>query len=214
MRELNFHLCRMRVTFASVVITAGICGLLSFAFLATSLGTDYWYIIKNTSDTEGMSSHSGLWSTNEGGKLLADSIDSFTADYSRYSEVERHLLSLHSAIVVCLPVSLVLLLIGGICGLVSSLARSPFLLTGTASYFFICSLLTLCGVTLYIIYSHQALVEVERLVGQEGLAYIHTSFGWSLGLAWLSYSLELLTGVLLLVAARMTKRHHSKPTMT
>ncbi|KAL7371886.1 hypothetical protein ABVT39_006526 [Epinephelus coioides] len=207
----------MKVTFGSVVVTAGICGLMSFAFLATALGTDYWYIIEmnpvNMSDTEDMSSHSGLWSINEGGKNNADSIDSFSADYSRYSEIELHMLSMHSAIVVVLPFSLVLLLIGGICGLVSSLARSPVLLTGTACYFFICSLLTLCGVSLYIFYSHQAKAETERLVGPEGLAYIHTSFGWSLGLAWLSYGLELLTGALLLGAARVAKLKHSTSTM-
>lgn len=74
-------------------------------------------------------------------------------------------------------------------------------------------LLTLCGVTLYIIYSYQALAETERLVGPEGLASIHTSFGWSLGLAWLSYGLELLSGILLLVAARMAKLQHSSPIM-
>lgn len=74
-------------------------------------------------------------------------------------------------------------------------------------------LLTLCGVSLYIIYSYQALAETERLVGPEGLAYIHTSFGWSLGLAWLSYGLELLSGILLLIAARMAKLQHNSPTM-
>ncbi|KAM7371022.1 hypothetical protein PAMP_010524 [Pampus punctatissimus] len=207
----------MRVTFGCLVIAAGICGALSFAFLAASLGTDYWYIIEmnpmNMSDSEDMSSHSGLWSINEGGKMYADSIDSFTADYSKYSETELHMLSMHSAIVVLLPLSLVLLLFGGICGLVSSLARSPALLTGTASYFFICSLLTLCGVSLYIIYSYQALAETERLVGLEGLAYVHTSFGWSLGLAWLSYSLELISGILLLIAARVVKLQHNSPSM-
>ncbi len=60
----------MKVTFGSLVIAAGVCGILSFAFLATSLGTEYWYIIEmdptNTSDFEDMSSHSGLWSINEG----------------------------------------------------------------------------------------------------------------------------------------------------
>uniref|UniRef100_A0A3B3ZJU8 Uncharacterized protein n=1 Tax=Periophthalmus magnuspinnatus TaxID=409849 RepID=A0A3B3ZJU8_9GOBI len=175
----------MKVPFGYLVIAAGVCGVLSFTFLATALGTDYWYIIEmnqvNTSDLEDMSSHSGLWSINE---------------------------EMHSAIVVLLPLSLVLLLLGGICGLVSSLARSPILLTGTASYFFIC-LLTLSGVILYIVYSYQALVETERLVGQEGLSYIRTSFGWSLALAWLSYSLELLTGVLLLLAARTPRLRHS-----
>ncbi|KAF1374084.1 hypothetical protein PFLUV_G00245580 [Perca fluviatilis] len=74
-------------------------------------------------------------------------------------------------------------------------------------------LLTLCGVSLYIIYSDKALAETARQVGAEGLAYIHTSFGWSLGLAWLSYGLELLTSVLLLVAARMAKLQQSSPTV-
>lgn len=68
--------------------------------------------------------------------------------------------------------------------------------------------LTLSGVSLYISYSYQALAETERLEGTEGLACVRTSFGWSLGLAWLSYGLELLTGVLLLVAARLAKLQH------
>lgn len=44
--------------------------------------------------------------------------------------------------------------------------------------------------------------------GTEVLASVRTSFGWSLGLAWLSYGLELLTGLLLLVAARLAKLQH------
>ncbi|KAK1881774.1 Transmembrane protein 235 [Dissostichus eleginoides] len=189
----------MKVTLGSLVITAGISGLLSFAFLATSLGTQYWYIIEmnpmNVSDFEDMSSHSGLWSINEGEKNV-DSIDSFTADESRYSETELHMLSMHGAIVVVLPISLVLLLFGAICGLVSSLARSPLLLTGTAAYFFICS---------------ELWRRRRGWWGAEGLAHVHTSFGWSLGLAWLSYGLELLTGVLLLLAARTAKQQCRSP---
>ncbi|XP_011486199.1 transmembrane protein 235-like isoform X3 [Oryzias latipes] len=232
----------MKVSFGALVISAGICGILSFAFLASSLGTDYWYIIEtnpqNATDFEDLTSHSGLWRINEGklqllprglstscfgagtqfllsgGRTQTDSVDSFMTDFSRLSETEMRLLNMHSAIVVVLPLSLVLLLFGGICGLISSLARSPVLLTGTASYFFICSLLTLCGATLYIIYSHQALAETERLVGQEGLSYIHTSFGWSLGLAWLSYALELLAGVLLLAAAQTAKLQQSGAVLT
>uniref|UniRef100_A0A668AGA9 Transmembrane protein 235 n=1 Tax=Myripristis murdjan TaxID=586833 RepID=A0A668AGA9_9TELE len=163
----------MRITFGSLVITAGICGILSFALLAAAIGSQYWYIIEinplNTSDVEDMNSHSGLWRTSEG---------------------------MHSVIVVVLPLSLVLMAFGGICGLVSSLARSPALLT---------CLLTLSGVSLYIIYSHQVLAETERLVGKEGLALVTTSFGWSLGMAWLSYGLELLTALLLLVAAHIAR---------
>ncbi|XP_072312373.1 transmembrane protein 235 [Eucyclogobius newberryi] len=209
----------VRVSFGYLVIAAGVCGVLSFAFLATALGTDYWYIIQmnqvnaSDADLEDMSSHSGLWSINEGDKTHADTIDSFKTDYSKFSEAELQMLYMHGAIVVLLPLSLILLLLGGICGLVSSLARSPVLLTGTAAYFFSCSLLTLSGVILYVVYSHKALVETERLVGQEGLSYIHTSFGWSLALAWLSYSLELLTGVLLLVAAHTSRLRHSNPTL-
>ncbi|KAM4715006.1 transmembrane protein 235 [Anableps anableps] len=214
--KANLQPRTMKVTFGALVITAGVCGILSFAFLATSLGTDHWYIIEmnpmNTTDFEDMSSHSGLWRINEGGKMQADSIDSFAADSSKYTETELRMLSMHGAIVVMLPLSLVLLLFGGICGLVSSLARSPVLLTRTAFYFFVSSLLTLCGASLYIIYSYQALAETESLVGAEGLAYIHTSFGWSLGLAWLSYGLELLTGTLLLIAAQVTKLRQRGPT--
>ncbi|XP_071402568.1 transmembrane protein 235-like [Centroberyx affinis] len=202
----------MRVTFGWLVIAAGICGLLSFALLAAAIGSEYWYIIEmnplNMSDFEDLSSHSGLWKINEGGKVYA-----FTADYSSYSESELQMLNMHSVIVVVLPLSLVLLVFGGICGLVSSLARSPALLTGTACYFFVCSLLTLCGASLYIIYSYRALAETERLVGAEGLAHVRTSFGWSLGLAWLSYGLELLTGLLLLAAAHMSRRQRSRPAM-
>uniref|UniRef100_A0A3Q2G1N3 Transmembrane protein 235b n=1 Tax=Cyprinodon variegatus TaxID=28743 RepID=A0A3Q2G1N3_CYPVA len=183
----------MKVTFGALVITAGVCGILSFAFLATSLGTDHWYIIEmnpnNMTDFEDLSSHSGLWRINEGRWQQLHPIPPVFQSHSLFS-------GMHGAIVVMLPLSLVLLLVGGICGLVSSLARSPVLLTG---------LLTLCGASLYIIYSYQALAETESLIGPDGLASIHTSFGWSLGLAWLSYGLELLTGTLLLIAAQMAK---------
>ncbi|CAB1338324.1 unnamed protein product [Coregonus sp. 'balchen'] len=207
----------MKLSYGSLVVTAGIFGILSFAFLAAAIGSDYWYIIEvnrtNRTDTDVLDSHSGLWITYEGQKVY-----SYTFNSSNYSEPEMHMLNMHSAIVVLLPLSLVLLVFGGICGLISSLARSPVLLTGTASYLLLCSLLTrfkvspnyinysrvltLSGVSLYISYSQQALAETERLVGAERLAQVvSTSFGWSLSLAWLSFCLEVLTGLLLLLAA-------------
>ncbi|XP_026056513.1 transmembrane protein 235-like [Carassius auratus] len=104
------------MNFGTVVISAGLCGLLSFILLALSIGTEYWYIIdvdegKNSS-LEYSSSHSGLW------RIYED---------------------LHRVIVVLLPLSLVLLVFGGIFGLVASLAQSTTLLSCIAAYFLICS---------------------------------------------------------------------------
>lgn len=64
---------------------------------------------------------------------------------------------------------------------------------------------TLSGVSIYIKYSNQAMEEFQRIVPPENLVFVHVSFGWSLALAWLSYSLEVATGLLLLLAARITQ---------
>ncbi|KAI3359776.1 hypothetical protein L3Q82_014155, partial [Scortum barcoo] len=112
---------------------------------------------------------------------------------------------LHKVVVIVLPLSLVLLVFGWIFGLVSSLASSPNLLAGSASYFLFCSLFTLTGVSIYIKYSNQAMEEFQRLVSPENLANVNVSFGWSLATAWLSYGLEVATGLLLMLAARITQ---------
>lgn len=57
--------------------------------------------------------------------------------------------------------------------------------------------------SLYISYSQKALEEIENQFGELLLAQVHVSFGWSLAVAWLSFSLEVSTGLLLLLAARM-----------
>lgn len=62
---------------------------------------------------------------------------------------------------------------------------------------------TLTGVSIYIKYSNQAMEEFKRVVPPENLIYVHVSFGWSLASAWLSYSLEVATGLLLMLAARI-----------
>ena len=72
-------------------------------------------------------------------------------------------------------------------------------------------LLTLSGMVLYITYSYLALAETERLLGPEGLVGVSTSFGWSTVLAWLSYGLEVLSGLLLLTAAHKVKQ--DRPTV-
>uniref|UniRef100_A0A4W5M9A1 Transmembrane protein 235 n=1 Tax=Hucho hucho TaxID=62062 RepID=A0A4W5M9A1_9TELE len=162
--------------YGMVVITAGFSGLLSFSFLAVAIGSDYWYIIDvnkaNQSDLEDLSSHSGLW------RIREDS---------------------HKVIVTLLPLSLLLVVLGGICGLVSSLARNPSLLAGSASYFLFCSLFTLSGLSVYVSYCQRA----RELLEPEILASVHVSYGWSLGMACLSFSLEVTAGLLLMLAARM-----------
>uniref|UniRef100_A0A8C1H895 Transmembrane protein 235 n=2 Tax=Cyprinus carpio TaxID=7962 RepID=A0A8C1H895_CYPCA len=190
----------MKMNFGTVVISAGLCGLLSFILLAVSIGTEYWYIIdvdegKNSS-LEYSSSHSGLWRIYEG--KITTQTNSFlhVPLYSTCVSTD-----LHRVIVVLLPLSLVLLVFGGIFGLVASLAQSCTLLICIAAYFLICSLLTVSGVSIYISYSQQALEELQHMVDIESLSHVHMSFGWSLVMACLSFSLELLTGILLMLAS-------------
>ncbi|XP_023685722.1 transmembrane protein 235-like [Paramormyrops kingsleyae] len=195
------------MNFGTVVVIAGVTGLLSFGFLAVAIGSDYWYIIEvnapNNTNSEELNSHSGLWRIYEGKNGSSHFIPSILAETANYTDQERNLLDMHRVIVILLPLSLVLLVCGWVFGLVSSLARSPTLLSGTSSYFLICSILTLSGVSLYISYSQKALEEIENQFGALLLAQVHVSFGWSLAVAWLSFSLEVSTGLLLLLAARM-----------
>uniref|UniRef100_A0A8C9Z0D8 Transmembrane protein 235 n=1 Tax=Sander lucioperca TaxID=283035 RepID=A0A8C9Z0D8_SANLU len=184
-----------------VVITAGFTGLLSFSLLAVAIGTDYWYIIvdvnkPNCSCSDDLSSHSGLWRINEG---------IFYSEGIRLTTQVAYMLCLHKVVVIILPLSLVLLVFGWIFGLVSSLASSPKLLAGSASYVLFCSIFTLSGVSIYIKYSNLAMVEFQRIVSPENLARVDVSFGWSLSAAWLSYSMELATGLLLMLAARISQ---------
>uniref|UniRef100_A0A8C7MVA7 Transmembrane protein 235 n=1 Tax=Oncorhynchus kisutch TaxID=8019 RepID=A0A8C7MVA7_ONCKI len=186
--------------YGMVVITAGFSGLLSFSFLAVAIGSDYWYIIDvnkaNQSDLEDLSSHSGLWRIREGMS---------TTMYSVFLQLTVTLLCIlglpadsHKVIVTLLPLSLLLVVLGGICGLVSSLARNPSLLAGSASYFLFCSLFTLSGLSVYVSYCQRA----RELLEPEILASVHVSYGWSLGMACLSFSLEVTAGLLLMLAAR------------
>ncbi|XP_050980733.1 transmembrane protein 235 isoform X2 [Labeo rohita] len=144
----------------------------------------------------------GPFSTASDRVAQPNNVQSHTED-TGYSESDRQMKIMHRVITILLPLSLVMLVFGGICGLVSSLARSRTLLIGSASYFLLCSLLTLSGVSLYIRYSQKALEETERRMGREQMAQVHTSFGWSMGMAWISFLLEVITGLLLLLAVKL-----------
>ncbi|XP_042369807.1 transmembrane protein 235-like, partial [Plectropomus leopardus] len=66
-------------------------------------------------------------------------------------------------------------------------------------------LFTLSGVSIYVRYSDLAMEEFQQIVSPESLAHVDVSFGWSFAIAWLSYSLEVVTGLLLMLAARITQ---------
>lgn len=71
-------------------------------------------------------------------------------------------------------------------------------------------LFTLTGLLVYIQYCSQAMEDFKHTVPAEKLATVDVSYGWSLAIAWLSYSLEVASGLLLMLAARITqmKRHY------
>uniref|UniRef100_A0A672YGI9 Transmembrane protein 235 n=1 Tax=Sphaeramia orbicularis TaxID=375764 RepID=A0A672YGI9_9TELE len=192
-----------------VVVSAGFTGLLSFSLLAVAIGTDYWYIIDvnkpNDTGSDDLSSHSGLWRINEGKStqfmLILKYMCLLLLDVTT---MVRHKW-INQLVVIILPLSLVMLVFGWIFGLVSSLACSPNLLARSAFYILFCSLFTLTGLSIYIRYSNQAMEEFQRVVSPENLAYVDASFGWSLAAAWLSFSLEVATGLLVMLAARISQ---------
>uniref|UniRef100_A0AAZ3SNP5 Transmembrane protein 235 n=1 Tax=Oncorhynchus tshawytscha TaxID=74940 RepID=A0AAZ3SNP5_ONCTS len=59
-------------------------------------------------------------------------------------------------------------------------------------------LFTLSGLSVYVSYCQRA----RELLEPEILASVHVSYGWSLGMACLSFSLEVTAGLLLMLAAR------------
>uniref|UniRef100_A0A7N5KFY2 Transmembrane protein 235 n=1 Tax=Ailuropoda melanoleuca TaxID=9646 RepID=A0A7N5KFY2_AILME len=153
---------------------------LSFALLLAAVASD-WYVLEvaeagnGTGRTAQLSSHSGLWRVCE---------------------------ALHRAVMVVLPLSLVLVVCGWICGLFSSLAQSVLLLLFAGCYFLLGGALTLVGVGIYISYSHLAFAETARQYGHQHMQGIRVSFGWSLALAWGSCASEALSVLLLLTAAQ------------
>uniref|UniRef100_A0A8C2ZR98 Transmembrane protein 235 n=1 Tax=Cyclopterus lumpus TaxID=8103 RepID=A0A8C2ZR98_CYCLU len=196
-----------------VVLTAGFTGLLSFSLLAVAIGTDYWYIIdvNKPNVTDDLSSHSGLWRIIEGISSLHIVVCRLHAHFIR-GYTSQYMVCLHKVVVIMLPLSLVLLVFGWIFALVSSMAYSPNLLAGSASYVLFC-LFTLSGVSIYIKYSNLAMEEFQRVVSPENLAHVDVSFGWSLATAWLSYSLEVATGLLLLLARYYKCSHTNRTTI-
>ncbi|XP_075415582.1 transmembrane protein 235 [Tenrec ecaudatus] len=194
----------------ALLVAAALGALLSFALLAAAVASDYWYLLevadagnRSGSGSAELSSHSGLWSICEGRNSCIPVIDPFATETLDVSSSIQHLISLHRTVMVVLPLSLVLIVCGWICGLLSSLAQSVPLLVFTGCYFLLGGALTLAGISIYIGYSHLAFVETARQYGVQHMRAVSISFGWSSALAWGSCAAETLSGALLLAAAHV-----------
>uniref|UniRef100_A0A8C6XU89 Transmembrane protein 235 n=1 Tax=Naja naja TaxID=35670 RepID=A0A8C6XU89_NAJNA len=199
--------CGASLSPGTLCLAAALNGLLSFGFLAAAIGTDYWYLIhvdgaerngSSARDGEELSSHSGLWRLCEG----KEGWGSLACSLPAGSAVPCHLLDMHRAFMILLPLSLILIIFGWICGIVGSLAQISWLLLFTGCYFLLGALLTLSGTSTYICYSKAAFIETVRMFDQQRFDRVHITFGWSLALAWLSFGTEGLAGILLLLAAQ------------
>ncbi|XP_055509841.1 transmembrane protein 235-like [Leucoraja erinacea] len=205
------------MTLGTVCVTAGLTGLLSFVFLTVAIATDYWYII-DVSDSgydygkgwEDLNSHSGLWRICEGRNACIALIDPFSEEIQSVPDSQQHLLFMQKVFVILLPLSLVLLVLGGIGGLISSLVNGLYLLLFTGSYFLVGGALTLAGICVYVAYSKAAFAIAKHIYGDKLFDNVHIGFSWSMILACLSCVLEVMSGGLFLLAAKLTASEHQE----
>ncbi|XP_051889285.1 transmembrane protein 235-like [Pristis pectinata] len=131
-------------------------------------------------------------------------IDPFGEESQNVPESQQHLLFMQKVFVILLPLSLVLLVLGGIGGLISSLANGLCLLLFTGSYFLVGGALTLAGICVYVAYSKAAFAIAKHIYGDKVFDNVRIGFSWSMVLACLSCVLEVMSGALFLLAAKLT----------
>ncbi|KAL4685474.1 hypothetical protein H8959_001071 [Pygathrix nigripes] len=211
----------MRVHLGGLAGAAALTGALSFVLLAAAIGTDFWYIIDterlersglgaqdllgsiNRSQLEPLSSHSGLWRTCRVQSPCTPLMNPFWRENVTVSESSRQLLTMHGTFVILLPLSLILMVFGGMTGFLSFLLRAYLLLLLTGTLFLFGAMVTLAGISVYIAYSAAAFREALCLLEEKALLdQVDIHFGWSLALGWISFIAELLTGGAFLAAAR------------
>uniref|UniRef100_A0A8C9AGG1 Transmembrane protein 114 n=1 Tax=Prolemur simus TaxID=1328070 RepID=A0A8C9AGG1_PROSS len=212
----------MRVHLGVLAGAAALTGALSFVLLAAAIGTDFWYIIDterlersgpgaqdpqgaaNRSQPEPLSSHSGLWRTCRVQSPCAPLMNPFWQENVTLSDSSRQLLTMHGMFVILLPLSLILMVFGGMMGFLSFLLRAYLLLLLTGTLFLFGASVTLAGISIYIAYSAAAFRQALCLLEEKALLeQVDIRFGWSLALGWISFVAELLTGVAFLAAARV-----------
>ncbi|XP_072125616.1 transmembrane protein 114 [Mobula birostris] len=210
----------MKLTFRFLSVFVALTGAISFAFLVVAIGTDFWYIIDASkletfsNSTHHLSSHSGLWRTCKFESKCFDLMNPFWKGKANLTASQRQILNLHGAFVILLPLSLILMIFGGIAGFISILVRAYSLLLLTGILFLFGALVTLAGISVYVGYSAAAFKEAVNLSGKDILEDINIGFGWSLALVWISLTAEVFTGVAFILAAKLTgmkERHEGSP---
>ncbi|XP_051877870.1 transmembrane protein 114 [Pristis pectinata] len=208
----------MKLTFSFLSVSVALTGAISFVFLVVAIGTDFWYIIDASkletlsNSTHHLSSHSGLWRTCKFESKCFNLMNPFWKGNASLTASQRRILNLHGTFLILLPLSLILMIFGGIAGFISILARAYALLVLTGILFLFGALVTLAGVSVYIGYSAAAFKEAVYLSGKNVLEDINIRFGWSLALAWISLIAEVFTGVAFILAAKLTgvKERHEE----
>ncbi|XP_009993829.1 PREDICTED: transmembrane protein 114 [Chaetura pelagica] len=131
-------------------------------------------------------------------------INPFWHENANITDTHRRLLYMHGTFVILMPLSLILMIVGGMTGFIGILARAYLLLLMTGLLFLFGALVTLTGISVYIAYSAAAFEEAVCLLrSKDVLVEIDIRFGWSLALVWISFVSEVLTGALFLLAARV-----------
>ncbi|KAM6320379.1 transmembrane protein 114 [Podargus strigoides] len=213
----------MKVNVGALALSVALVGVSSFVFLVAAIATDFWYIIDaskleaSRNGTGGLSSHSGLWRTCRVKSECYPLINPFWHQNANITDSHRQLLYMHGTFVILMPLSLILMIFGGMTGFISILARAYLLLLMTGLLFLFGAFVTLTGISVYIAYSAAAFEEAVCLLrSKDLLVEIDIGFGWSLALAWISFAAEVLTGALFLLAARVVglKQRHEETAVT
>ncbi|XP_053551091.1 transmembrane protein 114 [Bombina bombina] len=199
----------MKLKLSILSLFVAFVGILSFIFLVIAIGTDFWYIIdaskleKMGNYSDPLSSHSGLWRMCKFKSKCFPLVNPFWHGDQNFTASQKQLLNMHGTLVILLPLSLILMIFGGMTGFVSILARAYILLLLTGVLFLFGGLVTLTGISIYIAYSAAAFKDAVCLLGNKILDDIDIRFGWSVALAWISFITEVLTGMAFLLAARV-----------
>ncbi|KAL4659075.1 transmembrane protein 114 [Arapaima gigas] len=200
----------MKLTLRALAGFVAVAGLLSFVLLVLAIGTDFWYIIdasKWERNSSRLSSHSGLWRTCDGEQSRSQDqcwplVNPFR-NAGNFTDSQRQLLGMHGTFVVLLPLSVIVMIIGGMLGFISILARAYTMLLLTGAVLLFGALITLSGISVYVAYSAAAFKEALCMSSRQTLEDINVHFGWSLAVAWISFVAELLSGISFLLASRI-----------